>query len=443
MGNINMFMEILIDAVESLMYVIFINQFHEHRLTGAAKHYSTLAAAGLLFINILLSDYLAFFHWSTILIDCIIIFSYAHFFLKGTLWSYIISVVLFDVGLVGSVVVSMGASTLFYKDGIAAWIITGTKERALLLIFSKIILGGYIYAVLKIKEFLVSNRSRITYGIILINPVLMIVMASLIIHMLLQAYQANRNVNLYILLLAGIVILVAVTFYLAGYSLKKEAEAANIRMLNEVLETQKLALKKAIDGYENLRKVEHDMKNHLLGIRYYLEKEDIAGGMEYLEQLISQMTGDIRSRFQYPRSDSLWETIIGLKTLDAMSEGIHVTHKISPGRYEEIEKMDLCIILGNLLDNAIEAEIQNTSEKLLDIEMREERRIIYIQIKNWIDSDRITEVKKLISNKPEPLFHGLGLRSTEAAVKKCGGKMKNEILDNYFVVTVVLPLDPI
>lgn len=438
-----MFMEVLVDAAESLMYVIFINQFHDHKLAGPSQYCSTLAAAGLLFINILLSDYITFFHWSTILIDCIIIFGYAHFFLKGTLWSYIISVVLFDVGLVGSVVVSMGISTLFYADGIEAWLVTGTKERAVLLILNKVILGGYIYAVLKIKMFLGSNRNRITYGIILINPVLMIAMASLIIHMLLQAYKAEGNVDLYVLLLVGVVALVAVTFYLAGYSLKKEAEAADIRMRNEILDAQKQALKNTIEGYDKLRKVEHDMKNHLLGIRYYLEKEDIAGGLEYLERLISQLTGNMKYRFPYPESDSLWEAIIGIKTVDAATEGIHVTQKIFPGRYEEIDTMDLCIILGNLLDNAIEAEIRNTSEKILDIEMREEHRIIYIQIKNWIDSDRIAEVKKLISNKPEPLFHGLGLRNTEAAVRKYGGKMKNEMMENYFVVRVVLPLDPI
>ena len=434
-----MAMEIFIDVLECWIYAEFVSHYLGYKLSGAARRGGIFLLAVLLLANVVLADFNSFFHWSTIMVDLVIVLGYRYFFSHSSCLSCLMSVALFNLGIVASVTVSMCLSVVLSGSGFGGWMEVGTAKRAALLILSKLLLAGYAYGILRVKKELGHEKNRMVSGAILISPVLVVVMASLIIQILLQTYEINKNANIYVLLLAGIVAMVTIAFYLADYALKREAEASKSKMLKELLGVQKQMFRKEISGYEKLRKTEHDMKNHLVAIRYYFEKDDTSGGLEYLEKLMPQVKRMEEPEISCASSDSLWEAMIDLKLSEAKEKGIMTGQKLFPGRYERIDALDLCVILGNLLDNAIEAEERNASKKEIFVELKETCGVIKIQIRNWVDSDHLAEAGRMISCKEDSFFHGLGLQNVKETVEKYDGRLKNEIMDNYFISQTVLP----
>lgn len=121
--------EVLANSVESVLYIIFLNHFCETRKVGLWKWIGTITASAFLFLNICIADKIEFYHCSTTIIDCFIIFLYAVFFLKGSWLMCFCGIILFNLGLAGSVVLLMNLSVFFSPDGINMWMNAGSMAR--------------------------------------------------------------------------------------------------------------------------------------------------------------------------------------------------------------------------------------------------------------------------------------------------------------------------
>lgn len=97
------------------------------------------------------------------------------------------------------------------------------------------------------------------------------------------------------------------------------------------------------------------------------------------------------------------------------------------------------IILGNLLENAIEAARQ-TEEKKLTVAIKEEKGVLKIHIENSYNGTLIQKGTRLLTTKKEKELHGLGLGSVENVVQKYHGEMEIEKEKNMFSVRVLLYL---
>lgn len=437
-----MTVELVASAIESFLYIIFLNQFNEHKKNGFWKWCSTIIASLLLLINIVLADYITVYHWSTTLIDGIVVFTYGALFLHHSWLSWLISAVLYNLGLIGSVIICMGISSAADSGGVTAWLMTGTKERMLLLFINKIILIIYIFGILKMKKiFWDDQHIRLIYGVVLFVPILVISMACLILTLLVENYRTHEDTAIFVLLLAGIFVLLIFIFYLLIYAIRKDEKARENHVLREMLDAQKNSFMREIANYDKIRKIEHDMKNRLLGIKYYYDQGMLEKGADYLNEVISDLTGKksvltmTGSSQEYP-----WEALVDIKMAQAKEKGITISQKITPGRYEQVNPLDLCVIIGNLLDNAIEAEDRNLLKKELSIKIKESHRYIVIDITNWVDENYKQDALQMISRKQDSVLHGIGIRSVSEIVKKYDGKMKMVLENNQFQVQAVLPL---
>lgn len=428
------------NLVESFFYIFFLNQFHGNRKGEFWKQWGTLTAVFLLFLNITLADSITFFHWSTTIVDCFVVFPYAFLYLYGSWYSWMISVVLFNLGMVGSVILSMGISSLIMPAGIGTWMTIGETERVVLLVVSKLFLLGYMYVTIKGKRLFCKFDSRRIYGAIVLIPLLVIAMACLILELLLQVYRMEGNTEIFVLLLTGIMMLLIVIIYLYIHAIKKHEKQRENKILLEMITAQRDSIKKELDSYEKLRKVQHDMKNYLLGIKYYVDKGELETGAAYLNEILCRLSECGNRVSTVENAETLWGAMIDMKLTQAQGMGIMTEQHVYPGRYEVIHSLDLCVILGNLLDNAIEAEAKNDDRKEIMVEMKEIHRFIYIKISNWVDDNRKEEAGKLLSQKEDPMLHGLGIRNVLETVKKYEGKFETEIAGNYFHAKVMLQM---
>lgn len=441
--------EILASAAESIIYIFFLNAFCGNKRSGWPQKLGGFIAAGLLFGNIWAADQMTDYHWATTIVDCLVIFIYSFFFLEGSLIGWFAGAVIYNLGLAGSVACCMNISSLIFSDGVGAWLQAGTSERNFLLTVNKIILVGYIYVVIRIKKRFWNAADFKTRAGVLFLPIFALVMFCLTLQQVLHNYKAEANTGIYVIFLGGIFTFTVVIVILFIRDLAAEKKMRETKLLLKLYEMQRSSLKNEIRHYERIRKIQHDIKNQLLGIRYFLKNGELEKASDYVDELLNDLLFGKNeeqvnlSEYTMPQtaesfSGSLWESLIEMKLLEADRKGIMTDKKIMAVSSLDIDPVDLCTILGNLLDNAIEAEERNDSRRELSIEIQGYTSFFCIFVKNWVDEGRRNEVQKLISYKEDSELHGIGLHNVRDAVGKYKGKFEMGIEDGYFCTKIIL-----
>lgn len=107
----------------------------------------------------------------------------------------------------------------------------------------------------------------------------------------------------------------------------------------------------------------------------------------------------------------------------------------------DISSVDMCSILGNLIDNAIHATHKLDADKRkISIVIHYDKKRLIISISNMFDGKIVYDGDKIVSINKDKTNHGLGLLSVKATVNKYNGLIEVEDIDNTFVVTIIIPI---
>lgn len=122
------------------------------------------------------------------------------------------------------------------------------------------------------------------------------------------------------------------------------------------------------------------------------------------------------------------------KKNEAEELGIVFHYDIAPFDVQ-ISETDICILLGNILDNAIEACEQLSSEKTIELKMRCINGMLYISCKNPTEQNEVS----LLTQKPDKEQHGFGTVSINKIANKYGGYANFKIEEGLFVCEIIIP----
>lgn len=180
----------------------------------------------------------------------------------------------------------------------------------------------------------------------------------------------------------------------------------------------------------------HDMKNKLFALRQMCrdnEKESI--------DIIDGLCEEIGSAYtlRFTGMEAL-DALITTKLLVMKENNIEFSNSIFITKENVIKVMDLCVLLGNLLDNAIEANVNaNISRKYISLKIQQQKNYLSIDISNSkddktgdIDMDNITTTKK------DKEMHGFGLKSVKEIVEKYDGNISVKQIGDRFEVTILM-----
>lgn len=192
------------------------------------------------------------------------------------------------------------------------------------------------------------------------------------------------------------------------------------------------------DLYETAKKLRHDIKNHLLTLFSYIENNSNAEAKKYISDIINiyQSKAEI-VHTGYPEIDSL----LNFKLQPAVEEGINVNVRVSLPSGLIFSFFDLTVILGNLIDNALEAVSLITENRFIDFRMSCSKGMMIIKISNPYKNAVIKENSKIVTSKMDKTNHGIGLRSVNETLEKYNGMMEIETEENIFTITAALYLE--
>ena len=183
-----------------------------------------------------------------------------------------------------------------------------------------------------------------------------------------------------------------------------------------------------------MRGYKHDFHHHLQTLKGQLEAGEVERALAYITELDEKLT----------HVDTLIKTgnvaldaILSAKLSQAKAEGIPVTIKANVPEGLTLSDVELSIVVGNLLDNAIEA-CREAEEKFLRIYMGMKGKMLYFSMLNAAGKKQRKQ-GSLFASRKEGL-HGFGLRRAETILEKHGGWVKYNSEDAAFTSEFLVPV---
>ncbi len=190
------------------------------------------------------------------------------------------------------------------------------------------------------------------------------------------------------------------------------------------------------DIYMDVRGWRHDYHNHMQVMKAKLSLGDLDGMGVYLDQLERELD---RVDTLVKSGNLMTDAILNSKLTLARRNNIQVNCKAKLPERLPMEDVDLCVILGNLLDNAIEAcQKLEEDSRTLRLYMAVNKGQFYLSLQNSAPQELDFDARHYITSKRGN--HGLGMKRVKAAVDKYQGYLNLANEPGIFAAEVTMPL---
>lgn len=234
----------------------------------------------------------------------------------------------------------------------------------------------------------------------------------------------------WILVTAAAVLVVTAAVWLAGRHYEKRLSAYQNKLLKKQIEE--------VHGiYQTMRGWRHDYHNHLQVLKAKLALDQTEAAKAYLDEL-EQDLSQIRQLSETGNVDL--DAILNSKLSLAASRGIRLHFKAQKPEGElPVSSIDLCVLLGNLIDNAVEAcDSVEEEKRFLRLYIGVFKKQFYISVSNATSE---------LVRKPDHEYvtrkrgnHGYGLLRVDKVVNKYNGYISRKNEPGIFVTEIMLPL---
>lgn len=249
------------------------------------------------------------------------------------------------------------------------------------------------------------------------------------------AVKATANSELYFLSEACSIIIAAVCFYMTILLSKSQRESERLRLAAQQEEFRAQYAQNVKKQYEEISRVRHDMKQTHSVVMSLLMEAKADEAIEYMQRAAQKISEfdvivDVGNDFV--------NAILNAKLSEAKRGGIMVlcsADKNAAG----IDEVDMCNLLGNLLDNAIEAcEKCSGKQRIIEIKLRARDDKYILEVENTAPENALESNKRLATTKDDASRHGYGVKSIKSIAEKYNG-MVNFLQDGErFKSTVIL-----
>lgn len=238
---------------------------------------------------------------------------------------------------------------------------------------------------------------------------------------------------------AGFLIVVAgILFFLVIYGIK----AMMLKIIDQRIATyQNDLLQKHCEEVENMyrqtRGWRHDYHNHIQTMKAHLSM----GNLEELQTYLSELDQDLTKVDTVIKTGNVMiDAVLNSKISLAKTRNIQVEAKAIVPATLDISEVDLSLIIGNLMDNAMEACMKITEEKkrFLRVYIDVLKGQLYIYVMNSVEGELKKDGKVYVSTKNSQ-YHGFGLQRIDRVVKRYHGYLDRQNEEGVFATEIMLP----
>lgn len=304
--------------------------------------------------------------------------------------------------------------------------------RISVLIFSKILLFAVFFFFLNMKKNVIPELKTEEYLLITI-----VTLISIFIEYILRNYLLidGRNYAVFFSTTIAMVVLNAVIYYFTIVISIKNHEKSELIKTKFQLKQQEEDYKNIEEKYKETLEIRHDVKNHILCALSLAEENNIEELKTFLKKYSNESIGSLKT-FVLTKNNIL-NAIINSKFSEAENKNIDAKC-IVDNDIDFSNDADICTVLSNLLDNAIEACERNNKPSKIALNVSKLEDEIIIVIRNTVDKNILEDNPELRTSKSDKKMHGFGISSVRKVLEKYNGTLTYELENDVFVTKVLI-----
>lgn len=247
------------------------------------------------------------------------------------------------------------------------------------------------------------------------------------------------EINIYIIISTVGLVFINVLIFTLFAKLQNQIEIQrNSDILNMQMRLEKQSFKRIEESYNRTRELRHDLKNHIFTLKGIAEN----GSKEELLDYLEKMTDAVEEATYISMSkNTAVDAVLNEKLIYAQRNQISTQFDINSLEKTSVSSMDICTVLSNALDNAVEAclKIEDVKERYIDLKINDSDGEMIISVKNPSLYAPKRRAGAYISAKKDKEHHGLGLKSIKRTVDKYSGDMLVKYENGVFALVISLP----
>lgn len=287
------------------------------------------------------------------------------------------------------------------------------------------------------EKFCVKNIKEDTslkhWDLLIFLPVISVIM----VFVLIISDTENRLTGLAVS--GGIICLNLIAFYICDDLVGAYIKLKESALVTRQLESYSNQLNVVMKSEEKVRGLRHDLKHHMSEILMLADKNRVFEIADY----VRNMQAELLTEGEHISSGNAdIDSLVNLMLERAKRELEDVRCHVSVPQELDLSAFDWNIVLGNLMDNAIEAA-KRSEDKLLHIKIQYQKGMLLIEIKNSYRGELVKAEDRYLSTKEYDStdgsqVHGLGIRNVRKIVEKYDGNMEISNTDGIFKVRVLM-----
>lgn len=306
------------------------------------------------------------------------------------------------------------------------------------LIMSDFITGIVVVIVQRGKRKLFQSAKRRNFVGIMLLPIATVLILTLFWKYF-DKYTTDRISQ--IVCLVTIILLIAANamiFYTVDRQYELIAAKQRLKTSRILFQNQREYYDSIFESQKEIRTIRHNLKNIFIAVLSCIESEEYDKAKNMLEKQLSEACRDVCPSSD--QTDNIINSVLYSKKAVAKSQNVELKTKLEIMAQIKLDYLDVAVMMGNLIDNAIEAAAQmNETQRNVSIEIFVDENNFSLTVQNPTKND--VNVKRIETTKGDKKNHGFGLMSVRTIVEKYKGNVIILCENGIFSVEILIKND--
>ena len=434
-----MIFELVVNLFQSAIVLQTIRAILKDKRTGKKANLAYILFVAILFLELSFVNFIVPFEGIGIIISILIIYIYSLINLKGTFMQKMFWSIFVMLLIMGITIVVLSIEGCIIGKGYLNLVIQKDLYRFVGVVIIQIVLFYLTrFMIKRTKKDSTYSLKWNEWFVLLIIPVISIFTMSVVSLMIINIEdQLSPMQHIFsILSILGILMTNSLVYVLYVNMQKDHAKQLEYSILQQAFKSQEKSVEETKILYQSVRSIRHDLKQHFQVALTMLHSGKINEAVDYMEKYNDTVLDGISNKVFC--DNDVVNYIINSKSKICSDRHIKIYIYIA-NEIPEFSDLDLCVLLGNALDNAIEG-VSGEGNNEIYLELRNVDNFFMISVKNTIINSVLEYNPNLISTKNEKELHGLGILSMKEVVQKYNGSIEFYESDNKFCCDMLLDI---
>lgn len=434
-----MIFEFVVNLFQSAIVLQTIRAILKDKTAGKKANLAYILFVAVLFLELSFVNFIVPFEGIGIIISILIIYIYSLINLKGTFMQKMFWSIFVMLLIMGITAVVLSIEGCIIGKSYLDLVIQKDLYRFVGVVVIQIVLFYLTrFMIKRTKKDSAYSLKWNEWFVLLIIPVISIFTMSFVSLIIINIEdQLSPMQHIFsILSILGILMTNSLVYVLYVNMQKDHAKQLEYSILQQAFKSQEKSVEETKILYQSVRSIRHDLKQHFQVALTMLHSGKIDEAVDYMEKYNDTVLDGISNKVFC--DNDVVNYIINSKSKICSDRHIKIYIYIA-NEIPEFSDLDLCVLLGNALDNAIEG-VPVDGKNEIYLEIRNVDNFFMISVKNTITYSVLEDNPNLISTKNEKDIHGLGILSMKEVVQKYNGSIEFYESNNKFCCDMLLDI---